>query len=211
MMLPRALAVSDRRTQPAHDLAPWLRFLAELAVPAVWIRERDLPDRELFEVLRRARKLLPEASLVLVSSRPDLAVAAAADGVHLSARGLPIAPIRARWSKRLLIGRSTHNQAELDQARAEQADYVTYGPVFKPNSKTFFGSEVGLSALGSAARAGLPVLALGGVTHLQVAAIAASGAHGVAAIGAFQDRDQAEHLLTAVLAQFEEIGTRTPR
>jgi len=174
---------------------------------AVQIREKDLDDRRLLELVRRARELLPAEVPVLVNGRPDLALAAGADGVHLPAAGLPVAAVRrctgraaqaertGRAGRRLLAGRSTHAPEEVVAAREEGADYVTFGPVYPTPSKAAYGPPPGLVGLEGAVRAGLPVIALGGVTPERLPPLAAAGAHGAAAIRAFQTETSAAAML----------------
>ena len=117
----------------------------------------------------------------------DVALAAGADGVHLPASGLPIAPLRRRWGDALLIGRSTHHPDEVAAAGRDGADYALFGPVFPTPGKEAYGPPPGLDGLRRAAAAGLPVIAVGGLTPDRLAAVAAAGAAGAAAIRACAD------------------------
>jgi thiamine-phosphate pyrophosphorylase len=180
------LAISDRAALGARGIDPadWLRALggADLDGLAVQIREKDLDDRALFLLVELARTLLPRAVPLLVNGRLDIALAAGADGVHLPADGVPTAALRARFVD-VLIGRSTHTVEEVERARDEGADYVTFGPVYPTPGK---GAPVGLAELARAVAAGLPVYALGGVTLGHFDELAAVGAAGIAAIRLFQ-------------------------
>lgn len=184
-MLPSLLAISDRASLPL-PLADWLRGLGAAGIGAVQIREKDLDDRALFGLARLARAALPPRTRLLVNGRIDVALAAGADGVHLPADGVPTAALRARFGPGVLIGRSTHRVEEVERARDEGADYVTFGPVYATPGK---GAPAGLGELARAAAAGLPVYALGGVTLERLGELAAAGASGVAAIRMFQGTD----------------------
>jgi thiamine-phosphate pyrophosphorylase len=176
------LAVSDRASL-AIPMAGWLSALGSAGIGAVQIREKDLDDRDLFDLARLARTVLPPPIRLLVNGRLDVALAAGADGVHLPADGVPVGALRARFGEGVLIGRSTHTLAEVERARDEGADYVTFGPVFSTPGK---GAAVGLEALARAAAVGVPVFALGGVTLERFGELAGAGAAGVAAIRLFQ-------------------------
>lgn len=178
----RLLAISDRTTLPL-PMADWLRALAAAGIGAVQLREKDLGDRDLYELAGLARAALPPPVRLLVNARVDIALAAGADGVHLPADGLPVAALRARFGYGVLVGRSAHRVEEVERARDEGADYVTFGPVYATPGK---GAPVGLGALGRAAAAGLPVYALGGVTLERFGELAGAGAAGIAAIRLFQ-------------------------
>lgn len=154
----------------------------------IQIREKDLPGRELFELVRYAVDLAAPAGVkVLVNTRFDIALAAGAAGVHLPAGS----PSPERWRSILppgfLIGVSCHTLPELRSAETGGADYAFFGPVFPPRSKSSDLTPRGIAGLRQAARSvKIPVLALGGVTRENEAACAAAGAAGIAAISLFQ-------------------------
>jgi thiamine-phosphate pyrophosphorylase len=181
--MPRLLAISDRRSLPDQNLESWLASLARAGVDAVQIREKDLDDRSLWELVRTARALLPPETRLLVNGRLDLALSAGADGVHLPSDGVPVAALRRRFGPGVLIGVSAHRVEEVARAREEGADYATFSPVWETPGK---GPAAGVQELARAAATGLPVLALGGVTIERFGEVAAAGAAGVAAIRLFQ-------------------------
>ncbi len=187
--VPRLLAVTDLAALGRVSLETWLGDLAAAGVDAVQLRAKGLADRELLALARRARTSLPAATLS-INGRPDVALVAGADGVHLPADGLPVPVIRglaSRLGRDLLVGRSTHRPEEVAAARDEGADYVTFGPVYATPSKAEFGAPQGLEALARAAAHGLPVLAIGGLSPSRLPDVAAAGAAGAAGIRMFLD------------------------
>src|SRR5262245_22606619 len=79
--------LTDRRS--AAGVAPLLRHIERALADGVdWIqvREKDMPARELFELVRHVLRLAaPSSTRILVNSRTDIALAASAHGVHLPA------------------------------------------------------------------------------------------------------------------------------
>lgn len=215
--LPRLLAVSDRRTlpatyggDPAGAWAAWIAGLAADGVPALQLREKDLDDRALFDLALATRRVLPPPFRLLINGRPDVAVAAGADGVHLPSDGLPTAAVAGRFGALLTVGRSTHAVAEVVAARDAGAVYVTFGPVWPTPGKERYGAAKGIDGvdgLAAACALGLPVIALGGVTAPErVAEAAAAGAAGVAGIRAFQDPGRRRELVAAARQAFADRG-----
>lgn len=184
-------AISDRRLAGEGGLVGQLSSLIRGGTDWVQLREKDLPDRALFEVLKALRwEALRFGTRLLVNGRPDLALAAGASGVHLPAEGLPTKEVRRLCPSPLLVVRSCHSLGEVWKAAEEGADAVTLGPVFETPSKAPFGAPLGLEALQEAcARSPIPVLALGGISRDRVAGVLEAGAAGVAAIRLFAEME----------------------
>lgn len=170
-------------------LVPWIEALARARVGAAQVREKHLGDRALLELVRAAVSAARGRLRILVNGRPDLALAAGADGVHLPADGLPIEACRRLLGPGRLIGRSTHAPEEVERARQAGADYATFGPVFPTPSKADWEALPGLDGLRRACAAGLPVVALGGIRAEYLEAVSRAGAAGAAAIRALHDPD----------------------
>lgn len=203
-MTARLLAISEGRAAPGDpdSLDAWLLALGRAGVDAVQIREKHLDDRDLYALVRRARALLPPAVRLLVNGRLDVALAAGADGAHLPADGVPLAPLRRRFGPGVLLGRSTHRPEEVLAARREGADYAVFGPVYPTPGKERYGPPPGLSGLGVAAGQGIPVYAVGGVTLGRLAEVAAAGAAGAAGIRLFQEPGDLSELVEAAARAF---------
>ena len=186
--IPTLMAI--RRGGKRPELEAWLDALAENAVAegvdAVQIRDKSAPDRDLYELARLARARLPLEIAVLVNRRPDIALAAGCDGVHLPADGLPTREVRRAFGEALLIGRSTHSRTEVEHARRDGADYVLFGPVYATPEKLRYGPPQGLDGLRRACELAIPVLAVGGIDRDRLAEVLEAGAQGAAAIRLFE-------------------------
>ncbi len=133
---------------------------------------------------RAARTACADRALLIVNDHVDVAAAAGAHGVHLGQADGPMRVARAALPPGTLIGRSTHDDAEIDAARAEGADYIGFGPVFPTGTKDTGFSPQGPKRLAAAvARFGGPVVAIGGIDASNVWRVRAAGAHGWAVVG----------------------------
>jgi thiamine-phosphate pyrophosphorylase len=163
-----------------------LRGIERADADWVQVRDKNLCARELLRVVRRAMSLAPRAK-ILVNTRMDVALAAGTAGLHLPAGSIPAARWRSIAPANFLIGVSCHTTDEVRAAENEGADYVFFGPVFAPNSKTSDLAPRGIDGLAGAARAvKIPVLALGGITRENTAACLTAGAAGIAGISIFE-------------------------
>jgi len=185
--LPRLHAITDERIARRADLDDIARELAigggsDLAFHA---RGRELTGREHFDLAVQLSN--SQTVRLFVNDRLDVALAVPTAGVQLGHGSLPVSAARA-LNPLWWIGKSVHDLAEADAARAEGADYLVVGPVFA--TATHPGrSPLGLAKLQQiAAAAGeIPVIAIGGITADGVREVRSSGAYGVAAIRAFWD------------------------
>jgi thiamine-phosphate pyrophosphorylase len=122
---------------------------------------------------------------VVVSSRCDIALAAAAAGVNLPENDISVDAARGLMGERL-VGRSVHSLESALSAESQGADFVIFGPVWASASHPG-SAPVGVDALSKVARAlKISVLAIGGLTQERIAEVHAAGAAGYAAIRLFQ-------------------------
>jgi len=152
------------------------------------LRAKHLPSAELLDLAAAIAELArPRGARLIVNDRADLARLANADGVHLGQDDLPPAAVRAIVGIDAIVGVSTHTVEQIDRAVAEPVSYVAIGPVFGTTTKATGYEAVGLeivrAAAERAARRGLPLVAIGGITLATAASVIASGAASVAVIG----------------------------
>jgi thiamine-phosphate pyrophosphorylase len=181
--IPELLLVTDRHATAGRDLADVVERALDAGLPAVQLRDKDLPGRELFRLAERLRTATARTgALLFVNDRADVARAVGADGVQLGASSLPIGTARTLLAARAVVGASVHAPEEAAQS---DADFVVFGPVFDTPSKRAFGAPHGTARLRDAvARAPMPLLAIGGIDPSNIEAVRGTGAHGVAVIRA---------------------------
>ncbi len=145
--------------------------------------QKDLADEELLELAQQMRVLTAKYdSRLFVNTRADIAAKVGADGVHLAENNTPIMDVRKNFPS-LLIGASTHSLERAQQAEAEGADFITFGPVFDTPSKRKYGPPQGLDRFKEVTEStNIPVLALGGIKCSNLGSALDSGAFGAALI-----------------------------
>lgn len=177
-MLPHLFCLVD-----AGDDLSLLPDLAGAGVPGFQVRAKGLDDAALLGFARRVVSAVrPLGATVVVNDRVDIALAAAADGVHLGRGDLPVADAR-RIAPDLLIGATCRTRGHVDRAARDGADYAGFGPVFATASKDGLPAPLGTDAITTAAGP-LPLVAIGGIDAARAASALSAGAHGVAVIGA---------------------------
>lgn len=172
---------SNFSTQKAEILET-VAFAIAAGIGVVQIREKRLPARSLFELVRDAVDLTAgSATRLLVNERFDTALAAGADGVHLTSTSMPVECVRTSVPPGFIIGVSAHSPDEVAAAKDSRADYAMLGPIFETPGK---GDPIGLEEFervcGSVAP--FPVVGVGGIDASNEAAVIEAGAAGAAAI-----------------------------
>ena len=150
--------------------------LVAAGVHAIQLRDKSLDDRALLARGGLLRRVLDERDqdstllrsvakpLFIMNDRPDLAVLARADGVHVGQEELPVHDVRQIVGPKMLVGVSTHNIQQARQAVLDGASYIGCGPTFPSETKQF-DQFPGLDFLRLVAgEISLPAFAIGGIT-----------------------------------------------
>lgn len=185
----RLIAITDHIRDGQTGLIARAAAAAHGGATCIQLRLKDVSARDLVGV---AHELVRAVGVpVIVNDRTDVAIAAGAAGVHLGAEDVPPSAIRRMAPPDFIIGASVGNDAEV--ANSSGADYVGIGPFFASGSKSDAGVPIGPEGFSRLAQAaGLPAVAIGGVTAENAAVAIAAGAAGVASIaGVFGSSDPA--------------------
>ncbi|MCL6521824.1 MAG: thiamine phosphate synthase [Firmicutes bacterium] len=200
--------ITDRQ-RSAGDLMAALGAAVEAGVRWIQIREKTAPAEALY-AFGRALQEDPRtrAAALIVNDRADVAMALGAAGVHLARKSLPVAAVRRFLPAGMLLGASVHSLGEALEAAEAGADYVTFGPVFPTRSHPGRQGQ-GLEALAAVVEAvRRPVLAIGGITPANAEAVLATGAAGVAAIGAVLEAPDPAAAARRLLEALERARSR---
>ena len=164
-------------------------------VDIVQMRSKTLSDAALYRIGTRWRKLANRfRKLFFVNDRIDLALAVAADGVHLGQDDLPAEGVRTILNGRsLFLGRSTHSLEQALRAEREGVDYIGVGPIFETPTKPSY-KPVGLELIARVKdRVRVPFVCIGGIDSTNIREVAEAGGARVAVVRAvFGARDVLE-------------------
>lgn len=193
-----AIVDTDALGARGVDPVAFAEAVLEARPAAMQLRDKSGTAKSTLGLLRSITFLARRAGVpFFANDRPDLALIAGCDGVHVGQEDLPVPAVRLLASRAanreglppFQIGVSTHDRTELAAALADGPDYVAIGPVFGTQSKQNPSPVVGLEELAARARVvrerapGLPIVAIGGVTRRTVAQVGAV-CDAVAVIGA---------------------------
>jgi len=187
----RLYVCTDARRRQG-DLAEFLDAVLAGGVDIVQLREKGLEARDELAALELFRDACARhGALLAVNDRADIAYAARSDVLHLGQGDLPVAHARAICGERILVGRSTHAEAEVDAALEEPGvDYFCVGPVWptptKPGRPAPGIELIRYAAQRAPAR---PWFAIGGIEHDNLDQVLAAGAGRVVVVRVLTEAD----------------------
>jgi thiamine-phosphate pyrophosphorylase len=176
-----------------------VEVLIAAGVQVIQLRDKRLDDRTLLDRARSLSQIVRESDrqaavttphtrqprpLVIINDRPDIAVLAQADGVHIGQDELKLADARGIVGPDMLIGVSTHTLQQARQAVLDGANYLGCGPTFHSDTKDF-AQLAGLEFLSEVfGEISLPAFAIGGITDENLPQVLATGFTRIAVSGA---------------------------
>lgn len=191
LWLPRLYAILDVDRMSGRSPEAVCQALLDAGVRIFQYRAKQASSRQMFDGISRLIPMIHHVGgRLIVNDRADVARVAGADGVHLGQDDLPVEMARKVLGPDAIIGYSTHNLAQLRDARATSADYLAFGPVFTTTSKSEPDAVVGLDGLRQAREAtSKPLVAIGGIAAANAPQVLKCGADSVAVISGLLDAD----------------------
>ena len=201
----RLCFIADSEAATGRDILQLIGRAVDGGATIIQLRGKKWTSREFLEVGMKAVRFLHQKKIpLIINDRVDIALACEADGVHLGQDDMPLPYAREILGKSRIIGISVATPSEAEVAEKDGADYVGAGPVFATLSKTDLGPLLGLKGLRRIREeVKIPIMAIGGITALNVADVISAGADGVAVISAIA---AAANSKKAAIEIIESIG-----
>jgi len=188
-----------------HGWREVLEGVLRAGARVVQLRLKQASDRDVLASARWAVERAHAAgALLILNDRFDLALLAGADGVHLGDDDLAVERLPEDARGDLVVGLSTHTLEQVEASRSRPVDYIGFGPIFATGSKRSEYTPRGLDDLArAAARATVPVVAIGGIELERVAAVRRAGATSVAVVGALANAADPQEAARRLVGEYE--------
>jgi len=183
LVLPPLYAILDPEQTQGRAAADALRQLLAGGATILQLRVKTMTPRDFLELARFARaETRVQGCKLIINDRVDVALACDADGVHLGQDDLPLAAGRKLVGQKI-VGISTHDIEQAQEAERNGADYIGFGPMFSTQTKTTGFTARGFDSLRQI-RAGvkIPIVAIGGINEQNVTQVWQAGADSAAII-----------------------------
>jgi thiamine-phosphate pyrophosphorylase len=170
----------------------------------IQLRDEVSPKKKLLAIARELQEICQKKNtLFIVNNHLDIALAAAADGLHLGQDDLPAAAARRLLPMDKLLGVSVIDAARAEKAQADGADYVAAGAIYATGTKEGV-AIIGLERLTEIKKAvSIPVVAIGGIDSENATTVMAAGADAVAVISAVLGADSPRQAAAQIVNRLE--------
>jgi thiamine-phosphate diphosphorylase len=178
----------------------------------IQLRDKTGSSGELYNSARQIRDLTRKHQIpFIVNDRLDITLAVDADGLHVGQEDLPVSVARKILGPSGILGVSAGSVEEALQAEQDGADYLGVGPVFEARStKADAGEPKGLSLISEIRKqCQIPVIAIGGISVENLAAVFQAGADGIAVISAIVAAPDIQEATLAFKKVVESLKTIT--
>jgi thiamine-phosphate diphosphorylase len=201
LVLPPLYAILD--PEQTKDRAPEsvLRDLLDGGAAILQLRVKTMAPSDFFQLAQRARaETRAHGCKLIVNDRVDIALGCDADGVHLGQDDLPLAVGRRLMGKKI-VGISTHDIEQGQEAELNGADYIGFGPMFGTTTKNTGYAARGIDMLRQIrAAVKLPIVAIGGINEQNVKQVWQAGADSAAIISDILGADDPTAKVSRIVA-----------
>lgn len=154
-------------------------------VTVVQLREKDCSTREFYELAKRVQQITrPNRIPLIINDRIDIAMAVAAEGIHIGQSDMPATMARKIVGPDMIIGVSASNYDEAKQAVQDGADYLGVGAMFATGTKT----DAVITPFDDLRQIrkdfDIPIVVIGGINERTIPQFAGMGIDGYAVVSA---------------------------
>jgi thiamine-phosphate diphosphorylase len=171
--------VVSGRLRPIERSLPSIAAVLDAGISSVQLRDEAASMTAMIKALKQTDSW--DLDRIIVNGDPRVAGAYGVRWMHFGSDWLNQMPPFGKFAR---IGMSAHTLEEAIEAEAMGVDYVTFGHLFLTPSHPGEAGR-GIDALADVVeRLAIPVLAIGGINHVNVGDVLATGCAGVAVISA---------------------------
>lgn len=202
--LPRVYPLTDVQLS-GFSHADQVRLLTLGGASLIQLREKQQPALQFYEQAKAAvSKARKTGVQIIINDRVDIALACGAHGVHLGQDDMPPDAARRLLGPEAIIGYSTHSIDQALKALTLPIDYIAIGPIFDTATKSDTSPTLGLEGLREVREVvgDFPLVAIGGISLSNAAAVIEAGADSVALISALLSARDRITEVTNGLVQF---------
>lgn len=178
--------VTDRTLSLGRSTLDVVTAAVAGGVTCVQLREKNCSTREFISEAKILKNVLHTKRIpLIINDRVDVALAVAADGIHLGQNDMPIKDARKLVGASMIIGISAESVDDAVESENSGADYIGISPVFSTTTKKNIADPLGLEGVRAIRKAvQIPLVAIGGIDQQNAVDVIKAGADGIAVVSA---------------------------
>ncbi len=189
----------SRSTDLTHDAEAVIRAGAKI----LQLRCKKMTNADFYKLVTRLVPVCKQHGVLLIlNDRVDVCMVTEASGVHLGEDDFPATEARQLLPD-AIIGASTHNIKQVQEADRLPVDYISIGPIFPTTSKANPDPVVGIDLLRKVrSLTKKPIVCIGGITENEIPELLRAGANGIAVISEIYRNDDVYSTTQRLLKSF---------
>lgn len=176
----RLYGIIDLNYINAREAVRVTEKMIEGDVDLIQLRGKQKSIDDLVDLAAELHEATSRSSIPLIANdHVGIAQRVPVEGVHVGQDDDPIAFVREKAGRDLIVGKSTHNLAQAHAAAREGADYIGFGPIFATPTKPDY-KPIGLGDIKQVhVDLTLPIFCIGGIKIDNLQEVIAAGAQRV--------------------------------
>jgi thiamine-phosphate pyrophosphorylase len=189
------------------DLQRDAESLILAGVKILQLRCKKLSNADFYNLVIRLAPICKQNEVLLIlNDRVDVALITDVAGVHLGQDDFPATETRQLLPD-AIIGLSTHNIRQIQEANQLPIDYISIGPIFPTTSKANPDPVVGIELLSKAKTlTSKPIVCIGGIAANEIPELLHAGADGIAMISEIYKTDDVFNNVERLVRLFSPQG-----
>ena len=187
----RLYGIVDLHYLKTEDALRVTEAMIEGGVDLIQLRGKRKSLDELSDLAAELHKITSRSFIpLIVNDYAEIARRVPVEGVHVGQDDDPIAVVRVKSGRNVIVGKSTHSLEQAITAQSEGADYIGFGPIFATPTKPDY-KPIGLTDIRRIdTEVTLPIFCIGGIKIDNLEQVIAAGAQRVVIVsGLLQSED----------------------
>ena len=204
-------AVVDAQYLKGLDPISAIQSIIEGGAKLIQFRDKTSIRGNMLKLASKLRKICKDNDVMfIINDHLDLAMATAADGLHLGQHDLPLSLARRYLPIDTIIGCSVETLRQAQKAKQNGADYVAAAAIFKTSTK-IDARVVGLELIKEIDRTiDIPIVAIGGINKNNIVKVLKAGADSVAVVSALLESRNIQNTTRELIAQIDGVKSNIP-
>jgi len=177
----------------------------------IQLRLKDTDEQRWLEILEQVKPIcLQYGAFLIINDHVEMALKAAADGVHLGKHDMCPSKARELLGEKSIIGATANTLEDIQVLQAKGIDYLGVGPYRYTSTKSKLSPVLGTEGYRKIIRGmksenlAIPVIAVGGIHRDDIPFLMRTGLHGIAVSSSLANASDPSQWTEKALTQIQK-------